>query len=98
MYEIICAIIYGVYITMYVYMMKNFKDCKPFTRYVMPIVAIIGSVFFVICGTGLYQLISTGKTDSLIAFGVFMILFVLLMFPCLFFYREENETTRDDGI
>ncbi len=89
--EIICAIIYSVYITMYVYIMKNFTDCKPFTRYVMPTVAIIGSVFFVICGTGLYQLITTGKTDSLLAFGVFMIFFTLLMFPCLFFYREEKK-------
>lgn len=89
--EIICAIIYGVYITLYVYIMKNFKDCNVFMRYIMPVVAIIGSLFFVICGTGLYQLIMTGSTDSLIAFGVFMILFALLMFPCLFFYRETKE-------
>ena len=89
--EIICAIIYGVYITLYVYIMKNFKDCNVFVRFVMPIVAIIGSVFFVICGTGLYQLVTTGSADSLIAFGVFMALFALLMFPCLFFYHEKNE-------
>lgn len=89
--EIICAIIYGVYITLYVYMMKNFKDCNVFVRFVMPIVAIIGSVFFVICGTGLYQLVTTGSADSLLAFGVFMVLFALLMFPCLFFYHEKKE-------
>ena len=87
--EIVCAIIYGVYITMYVYIMKNFKDCNVFTRFVMPIVAIIGALFFIICGTGLYQWITTGKTDSLLAFGVFMVFFALLMFPCLFFYREQ---------
>ena len=88
--EIVCAIIYGVYITMYIYIIKNFKDCNVFTRYVMPIIAIIGSVFFVICGTGLYQLIFTQDTSSLIAFLVFMGLFILLMFPCIFFYKEEN--------
>lgn len=88
--EIVCAIIYGVYITMYVYIIRNFKDYKPFSRYIMPIIAIIGSVFFVICGTGLYQLLADGKFDSLISFIVFMGLFVLLMFPCLFFYKEEN--------
>ena len=88
--EIVCAIIYGVYITMYVYMIKNFKDNNVFSRYVMPIVAIIGSLFFVICGTGLYQLIVDQKTDSLIAFLVFMGLFALLMFPSIFFYKEEN--------
>jgi len=90
--EIICAIIYGVYIALYVYIMKNFKDCKPFTRFVMPTIAIIGSLFFVICGTGIYQLISTGSTDSLLAFGVFMVLFCILMFPCLFFYHGKKET------
>lgn len=91
--EIICAIIYGVYITMYVHIMKNFKDCNAFSRFVMPIVAIIGALFFVICGTGLYQLFTTGSWDSLIAFGVFMLFFALLMFPCLFFYREKSDET-----
>lgn len=89
--EIICAIIYGVYITMYIYIIKNFKDQNVFIRFVMPIIAIIGSLFFVICGTGLYQLIADGKTDSLISFGVFMLLFILLMSPCLFFYKEKEK-------
>ena len=88
--EIVCAIIYAVYITMYIYIMINFKDCNVFQRFIMPIIAIIGSVFFVICGTGLYQLIATGDTSSLVAFAVFMGLFVILMFPCLFFYKEKN--------
>lgn len=88
--EIICAIIYGVYITMYIYIMKNFKDCNVFQRFIMPVVAIIGSIFFVLCGTGLYQLIFTGSFESLKSFGVFMLLFVVLMAPCLFFYNEKN--------
>lgn len=88
--EIVCAIIYGLYITMYIYIMKNFKEQNFFIRFVMPIIAIIGSVFFVICGTGLYQLIADGKVDSLISFGVFMLLFVVLMTPCLFFYKKKE--------
>ena len=88
--EIVCAIIYGVYITMYIYIMKNFKEQNVFIRFVMPIIAIIGSLFFVICGTGLYQLIADGKVDSLISFGVFMILFVILMVPCIFFYKKKR--------
>ncbi len=88
--EIVCAIIYGVYITMYIYIIRNFKDNSIFSRYVMPILAIIGSVFFVICGTGLYQLIADGLFDSVKAFLVFMGLFALLMFPCIFFYKEKN--------
>ena len=88
--EIVCAIIYGVYITMYIYIMKNFKDQNVFTRFVMPIIAIIGSLFFVICGTGLYQLIADNKVDSLKSFGVFMLLFTILMFPCIFFYKKKK--------
>ena len=88
--EIVCAIIYGVYITMYVYIIRNFKENSIFSRYVMPILAIIGSLFFVICGTGLYQLIADGLFDSIKAFLVFMLLFALLMFPCVFFYKEKN--------
>lgn len=90
--EIICAIIYGVYILMYIHIIKNFKDCNVFQRYIMPVVAIIGSVFFVICGTGIYQLVSSGfeNWDSIKAFGVFLLLFAVLMAPCLFFYKEEN--------
>lgn len=88
--EIVCAIIYAVYITMYLYIMKNFKDCNVFQRYIMPILATIGSIFFVLCGTGLYQLIATGSTASLIDFFVFMGLFALLMLPSIFFTKKMN--------
>ena len=91
--EIVCAIIYAVYIAMYIYIMKNFKDCNVFQRFVMPILAIIGSVFFVICGTGIYQLISSGDTSSLLSFVVFLGLFALLMFPSIFFYNSKKEKT-----
>lgn len=89
--EIVCAIIYAVYITMYIYIIKNFKEYSVFERYIMPIIAIIGSVFFVICGTGLFQLIANGKTDSLVSFLVFLGLFAILMVPSLFFYRNSAE-------
>ena len=72
-------------------MMKNFKDCNVFTRFIMPSIAIIGSLFFVICGTGIYQLIASNTMESLKAFGVFMLLFVILMFPCIFFYKEQKD-------
>ena len=60
----------------------------------MPVVAIIGSVFFVICGTGIYQLVSSGfeNWDSIKAFGVFLLLFTVLMAPCLFFYKHKEES------
>ena len=88
--EIICAIIYGAYITMYVYIMKNFKDANIFQRYIMPILAIIGSLFFVICGTGIFQIVSNGDWGRLTQFAVFMILLLILMIPSVFFYKEKN--------
>lgn len=95
--EIICAIIYALYITMYIYMMKNFKDYGIFKRFVMPIIAIVGSVFFVLCGSGIYQLFASNFKDfeSLKAFGIFICLCTILMIPSIFFYKEpkhlENE-------
>ena len=88
--EIVCAIIYMVYIAMYIYIMKNFKEYNVFKRFIMPAIAIIGSLFFTFCGTGLYQLVTTGSTSSLGDFVICMGLFAVLMFPCVFFYKKEN--------
>ena len=89
--EIICAIIYAIYITMYIFIMKNFKELNVVKRFILPGLAIIGSLFFTICGTGLYQLITTGKTNSLIDFLVFLVLFIILMIPSLFFYHKDGK-------
>lgn len=89
--EIICAIIYAIYITMYIFIMKNFKELNVVKRFILPGLAIIGSLFFTICGTGLYQLITTGKTISLIDFLVFLVLFIILMLPSLFFYHKDGK-------
>lgn len=95
--EIICAIIYAIYITMYIFIMKNFKEINVVKRFILPGLAIIGSLFFTICGTGLYQLITTGKTNSLIDFLVFLVLFIILMLPSLFFYHKDGKKeTIDD--
>ncbi len=95
--EIICAIIYAIYITMYIFIMKNFKELNAVKRFILPGLAIIGSLFFTICGTGLYQLITTGKTNSLIDFLVFLVLFIILMLPSLFFYHKDGKKeTIDD--
>ena len=94
--EIICAIIYFVYISMYIYMMKNFKDQNILRRYIFPVIAIIGSLFFTFCGTGLFQLISTGELESLKAFGIFMIFFAILMMPSIFFYKEEKQVLEEN--
>lgn len=95
--EIVCAIIYAVYIFMYVYIIKNFKEYNVFKRFIMPSIAIIGSLFFMICGTGIYQLIVSKDSTSLVDFGVFMILFIVLMFPCIFFYKKDKIKKIEDS-
>lgn len=91
--ELVCAIIYAVYITLYVYIIKNFKELNFFKRFVMPTLAIFGSLFFTICGTGLFSFITTGKTDGIRNFACFIVLFIIFVGPSIFFYRKDAEKT-----
>ena len=88
---------------MYVCIIRKFKDVGVFKRYVMPIIAIIGSLFFTLCGTGVFSLINTGSTTGLENFGYFIILFLVFVGPSVFFYRKDavplvEEDTIEDGI
>lgn len=94
--EILCAVVYAVYVTMYLCIMIKFKGLDPFRRFVMPAVAVLGSVYFVACGTGLYQLIFSGNTASLIDFAVFFGLLVILTVPCAFFYKKDAAPPKID--
>lgn len=87
--EILCAVVYAVYVTMYLCIMIKFKGLDPFRRFVMPAIAVLGSVYFVACGTGLYQLIFSGSAASLLDFAVFFGLLVILTVPCVFFYKKD---------
>ena len=93
--ELVCAIIYAVYITLYVCIMRKFKDVGVFKRFVMPIIAIIGSVFFTLCGTGLFTFITTGSTTGIVNFAFFLILFVIFVGPSIFFYKKDAESIPD---
>ena len=95
--ELVCAVIYAVYITMYVYIIRKFKDVGVFRRFIMPIIAIIGALFFVLCGTGLFTLITTGSTKGLENFGYFLILFTIFVGPSIFFYRKEVKPSDEDS-
>lgn len=95
--ELVCAIIYAMYITMYVCIIRKFKDVGVFKRFVMPIIAIIGSTFFTLCGTGLFSLITTGSWSGVINFGYFIILFVIFVGPSIFFYRKDAEPLTADA-
>ena len=62
----------------------------------MPVIAIIGSLFFTMCGTGLFTLITIGETSGLINFAYFLILFVIFVGPSVFFYRKDAEPLNED--
>lgn len=94
--ELVCAIIYAVYVTMYVCIIRKFKDLGVFKRFVMPIIAIIGALFFTICGTGLFSLITTGNTDGIRNFAFFLILFAIFVGPSIFFYRKDAKPLTED--
>ena len=100
---IVCALIYGTFIVMFIHMMRKFTDLKPFQRYVMPIIAIIGCSFFVLVGTGVFQFINElimaaaqhravswkAAFASLLEFAVWTGLFLVINVPSLFFYRPD---------
>ncbi len=94
--ELVCAIIYAMYITMYVCIIRKFKDVGVFKRFVMPIIAIIGSIFFTLCGTGLFTLITTGDPSGVINFLYFIILFAIFVVPSIFFYRKDAKPLISD--
>lgn len=95
---IVCALIYGTYIIMFVYMIGHFNELNVFKRFVMPIIAIIGCSFFILVGTGLFQFIVNGSTQSLKEFAVWLILFFDVMTPCLFFYRKDAVSVIEEDI
>lgn len=100
---IVCALIYGTFIVMFIHMMKHFTDLPPFKRWVMPIIATIGCSFFVLVGVGLFQFFNEllmaavqhravswpVATQSLIEFAVWTGLFLIINVPSLFFYNPN---------
>ena len=58
----------------------------------MPVIAIIGALFFMFCGTGLYTLVFKNDISGLEQFGIFMILFAILTIPSVFFYKKDRGT------
>ncbi|MCQ2794188.1 MAG: amino acid permease [Bacilli bacterium] len=92
--EIVCALVYGTYIVIYIYMMRKFDDENVFSRYVMPVVAILGSLFFVACGTGIYQLIANKTPDSLYGFLILLAISVLFFIPSeILWYQKHKKKT-----
>lgn len=88
--EMVCALIYLVFVFVYIYMMRKYKDLNKFKRFVMPTIAIIGSLFFVFCGTGLFQLCFEGISESALGFACFLGMMVIICCPSIFLYKKET--------
>lgn len=75
--EIPIVLIYGFYILLYVWYMKNFKDINNWKRFGVPTLAIIGSLII------LYG----GITNSSV--GIYLIISLLVILLGLLFYRKN---------
>lgn len=74
--EIPIVLIYGLYIFLYIWYMKNFKDLNIWKRFVVPTLAIIGSLII------LYGGISNPSI------GVYLAISLIVIFLGLIFYRK----------
>ncbi|MBR5796212.1 MAG: APC family permease, partial [Erysipelotrichaceae bacterium] len=71
--------VYGMYIPMFIQFMRISKDLKPFTRYVMPILAILGSLVMV------YAAFTAYGVNTVIHY---LIIYVVVMIIGNLFYRK----------
>lgn len=77
--EIPIVMVYGIYICLYIYYIKAFKDLNVWKRYIKPIFAIMGALVI------LYG----GITNPHI--GMYLIVSTLMLLLGLLFYRENHE-------
>lgn len=87
--EMVCSLIYMFYIPVYIYMMKNFKELKAGSRYILPIIATVGAIFMGLCGTGLFQIIVDQNPDSLYGFLMFMVICLVIFAPAEYLWRKH---------
>lgn len=87
--ELSIAFLYTSYIFVYIWIMKNGKDLKVFSRYIMPILAILGSVFLTFAATGLFSLLVLNDSSRVVNFGVFGGIAGIFIIIGLFFYHKN---------
>lgn len=91
--ELSIAFVYSSYVLIYIWLIKNRTDLKFFSRYVMPSLAILSSVFFVFTATGLFSYVLTNETGGILNFLVFgSIVLIFMIVGYLFYKKKEIET------
>ncbi|MPW26642.1 amino acid permease [Alkalibaculum sp. M08DMB] len=76
--EIPIVLIYGLYIFLYIWYMRNFKDLNIWKRFFIPSLAIIGSLIIVYGGI----------TNPSI--GIYLVISILVILSGLIFYKDSN--------
>lgn len=88
--ELSIAFVYSSYVLIYIWLMKNKKDLKVFSRFIMPALAIISAVFFVFTATGLFSFVLTKETGGILNFLVFGSIVLIFMFVGVLFYKKQD--------
>lgn len=88
--ELVIAFVYPTYILIYIWIMKNCKDLNVFSRYVMPVLAILCSLFYVFVATGLFTLVLNQDFTRVISFAIFSGIVAIFMVVGLLNYRKQE--------
>jgi APA family basic amino acid/polyamine antiporter len=75
--EIPIVMVYGIYIILYIWYMRNFKDLNFFNRYVKPICAILGALVIVVGGI---------QNPNV---GIYLLISLVIILGGLLFYRKD---------
>lgn len=88
--ELTISFVYPIYIFIYIWIMKNRTDLNVFNRYVMPLLAIICSLFLVFVVSGLFSVILTNEWSRVFSFLIFSLISIISLGLGYIFYKQEG--------
>lgn len=87
--ELTIAFVYISYIFIYLWIIKTRTDLRIFSRYIMPVLAIIGAVFLVFTASGLFTLFVNGDASRVVSFAIFVAITGVFSVIGLFSYKKD---------
>lgn len=88
--ELTIAFVYPVYIFIYLWIMKNARDLKFVSRFLLPGIAILSALFYAFVASGLFTLIVSYDVSRVISFAIFSGLVAVIMVIGLRLYRQPK--------
>lgn len=86
--ELTIAFVYPTYIAIYIWIMKNAKDLKFISRYILPGLAILSALFYAFVASGLFTLIVSKDSSRVVSFVIYSGLVIVIMLVGLLNYRK----------